>query len=382
MNCTTTTEFATAERASVETLEATQRSIASSAILAMVLDAMPQQVMILNRYRQIVYGNAAAMAMGAVLGHVALLGLRPGEMLACDVAGKAPSGCGTSEACRNCGAAQSILEAVAGHKADRECRISRAECSSAEALDLRLWATPFLWDHQDLVLLVATDIADEKRRQVLERVFFHDIMNTAGNISSMAEMLCTGDLLFDEIKEDLAIASDTLVQEIKSQRVLLSAESRTLAVQMAPLDSAAFLDSLVHTFRNHEVARGKRIRIAPHSTDCRFVSDEALLSRVIVNLLKNALEATARDGIVTLDCFADNAEVTFRCQNDAVLPREVQLQIFQRSFSTKGRDRGIGTYSIKLLTEKYLGGRVSFRSNPGTGTVFAVTLPQQRGQEG
>lgn len=377
MICAETTEFATAERATPDDVEATRRAIASSGILAMVLDAMPQQVMILNGFRQIVFGNAAARALGLSLGHVALSGLRPGEMLACDVAADAPSGCGTAEACRNCGAAQAILQAVDGNKVDRECRISRSSCAGGEALDLRMWATPFRWENQDLVLLVADDIADEKRRQVLERVFFHDIMNTAGGISTMAEMLCTGDLHIDEVKEDLAAASDTLVHEIQSQRVLISAENRTLAVRMAPLDSAAFLDALVHTFRNHEVARGKRIDVAPQSTHGFFVSDEALLSRVIGNLLKNALEATGAGGAVTLSCFTDNDRTTFHCHNDAVLPRDIQLQIFQRSFSTKGPDRGIGTYSIKLLTEKYLGGRVTFVSGPGMGTDFTVTLPRR-----
>jgi CheY-like chemotaxis protein len=53
----------------------------------------------------------------------------------------------------------------------------------------------------------------------------------------------------------------------------------------------------------------------------------------------------------------------------------VQLQMFQRSFSTKGRGRGIGTYSVKLLTEKYLKGRVAFTSDPLTGTTFSVMVP-------
>jgi signal transduction histidine kinase len=57
------------------------------------------------------------------------------------------------------------------------------------------------------------------------------------------------------------------------------------------------------------------------------------------------------------------------------MPKEVQMQIFQRSFSTKGKGRGIGTYSIKLLTETYLGGKVSFRSEERHGTTFRIDLP-------
>jgi len=54
------------------------------------------------------------------------------------------------------------------------------------------------------------------------------------------------------------------------------------------------------------------------------------------------------------------------------MPAEIQMQIFQRSFSTKGSDRGIGTYSIKLLAENYLKGKVDFSSNESEGTIFWV----------
>jgi len=55
---------------------------------------------------------------------------------------------------------------------------------------------------------------------------------------------------------------------------------------------------------------------------------------------------------------------------------DVQLQLFQRSFSTKsGTGRGVGSYSVKLLTEKYLRGTVTFSSSEAQGTTFTVRLP-------
>jgi len=61
------------------------------------------------------------------------------------------------------------------------------------------------------------------------------------------------------------------------------------------------------------------------------------------------------------------------------MPHNVQLQIFQRSFSTKAQTgRGIGTYSIKLLGEQYLGGKVEFTSREPDGTAFVLTLPKMR----
>ena len=69
------------------------------------------------------------------------------------------------------------------------------------------------------------------------------------------------------------------------------------------------------------------------------------------------------------------ASVEFSVHNPNPMPRNVQLQVFQRSFSTKGSGRGLGTYSMKLLSERYLGGRVSFESNEESGTVFRARYP-------
>jgi len=54
--------------------------------------------------------------------------------------------------------------------------------------------------------------------------------------------------------------------------------------------------------------------------------------------------------------------------------------VFQRSFSTKGKGRGLGTYSIKLLTERYLKGTASFTSTETDGTTFQISLPTQLGE--
>ena len=62
--------------------------------------------------------------------------------------------------------------------------------------------------------------------------------------------------------------------------------------------------------------------------------------------------------------------------NASILSEAAQLQMFQRSFSTKeARGRGIGTYSARLLAEKYLKGDVSFTSRELEGTTFFVALP-------
>ncbi len=92
-------------------------------------------------------------------------------------------------------------------------------------------------------------------------------------------------------------------------------------------------------------------------------------------MVKNAIEASSAGEVITASCRLADSTVTFSVHNPATIPQEVQLQLFKRSFSTKGAGRGLGTYSMLLLTEKYLKGRVWFTSADGEGTTFFVSVP-------
>ena len=104
-------------------------------------------------------------------------------------------------------------------------------------------------------------------------------------------------------------------------------------------------------------------------------TDGVLLGRVLGNLIKNALEASLRGQTVTVT-FENEKQPLFSVHNPDVMSQAAQLQMFQRSFSTKEeKGRGIGSYSVKLLTEKYLKGKVWFVSRLPEGTTFFVELP-------
>jgi signal transduction histidine kinase len=94
-------------------------------------------------------------------------------------------------------------------------------------------------------------------------------------------------------------------------------------------------------------------------------------------MLKNAVEATPAGGIITVGCADRGTDVEFWINNPGEIPRNVQLQMFQRSFTTKGAGRGLGTYSMRLLTERYLGGRVDFTSSPTEGVTFRAVYPKR-----
>lgn len=371
------TYFATPERTSAEELNRQHVILAGDEGLRHLLDAMPEFVMVVGPTRQILLGNRAVVSFATSQGCQAFIGARPGEILSCRHALAAPAGCGTGEACRTCGAVEAILAGLAGNSACHECRVLRETPHGVEALDLKVWGTPFRWQGLALALVIAVDISDEKRRKVLERIFFHDILNTAGAISGLTELLVDGIISLDEAKDNLMEATRMLVEEIRGQRELLAAENNEIAVHPVPLQSRQFLEALALTYRNTPLGRDRMLVIDPDGCEAIFSSDERLLGRVVGNLIKNALEASPAGDTVTLGCAVTGEEISFWCQNSGVMPREVQLQIFNRSFSTKEPGRGIGTYSVKILTERYLKGRVAFTSTVAEGTIFTATYPLQ-----
>lgn len=366
------TFFACPERSSAEEIACEVAALSQDGSHIPLLDAMPDFVMILNRNRQVVFANRKLREFGSAKCIGSVYGLRHGELLNCEHAASSPAGCGTSLACTTCGAAKSILAGLSGKTESNECQIST---NGADAYDLRVWARPFVWHNSNYVLVIASDISSEKRRQVLERVFFHDLLNTVGGICGITELIEDGRPMSDELRSALCRTAVILVHEIKSQQILLSAEYNELATTPVRLHALAVVEAVANYLRNHDVATGKTIVISPESIDFEFVSDEALLIRVLGNLLKNALEASCPGESVTLGARTTENGSVFWCQNRAVMPPKVQLQVFQRSFSTKGHGRGIGTYGVRLLTERYLGGSVAFVSREPEGTTFSITLP-------
>jgi sensor histidine kinase regulating citrate/malate metabolism len=92
-------------------------------------------------------------------------------------------------------------------------------------------------------------------------------------------------------------------------------------------------------------------------------------------MVLNALESTQDGDAVRVALTLDSGSACVKVINPGEMPRKIQLQVFQRSFSTKGvSGRGLGTYSMKLLGERYLGGTVDFQCDNGE-TIFSIKLP-------
>ncbi|PFO07847.1 two-component system sensor histidine kinase DcuS [Bacillus sp. AFS076308] len=113
----------------------------------------------------------------------------------------------------------------------------------------------------------------------------------------------------------------------------------------------------------------------PRQKSNEFVQD---IVTVLGNLIDNSIEALK-------GCQEKKVEVEFlTSQNDELIikvsdtgmgmSQEVEEQIFERGFSTKGNNRGIGMYLV-LEAVKKLNGKISILSEPGKGAILQVAIP-------
>ncbi len=371
---TNQTCFAPAERASHEEVRDQHRRLMQDRTLCALLDAFPEPALVLNDQRQIVMANDKFASLLDKRPQ-SLLGLRPGEALSCvhadDPSG---SGCGTTRYCRYCGAAHALVETIGTRRPDVEaCRIERAAPHGVEPLDLEVRTTPIDVGGSLYTVFAVRDTSHELRRRVLERMFFHDVLNQAGGLAGLLDVWpeLEGDEALEAARSAREVAAQ-LLDGIEAQRDLAAAERGDLAVRRTSVPVDALLEAVAATYRRHVVAEKRSIVVVGGRGEV-VETDARLLARVLGNLVKNALEAIPPGAVVTLSY--DAVERRVEVHNPGVMSEEVQLLMFQRSFTTKaGAGRGIGAYSVRLLVEMYLGGRVHFRSEPLLGTSFYVSL--------
>lgn len=367
---------ASAERAEPEALTRQSKIFLQSENLRAVFDSVPAVLMILNTQRQILYTNPALLSL-VHESQDKIIGLRPGELLRCVHAKESTGGCGTTQACRACGALHAILSGLSGKPLRTECRMTVSNNDQIENLDLAVAATPFSHEGEPFTVVYMTDISDQKRRRTLERLFFHDVLNTAGNVVGYNDLLADAqiDPSHQKFLAKARRAAERLVEQVRSQRALTDAENNELQVSLENIHLPEFLKGLTEDYQGHPLAHGITLAIETPVPDLTLRTDPVLLGRVIGNMLKNAFEASTPGQSVTIGAKRSPPGIEIWVHNAAGMPEEAQLQIFQRSYSTKGSGRGLGTYSIRLLSERYLGGHASFISSDSLGTTFRVNLP-------
>lgn len=349
--------------------------VRSNTLAVSILNALPTAAMILNQQRQIIFGNLALLNLMHIDDVKTLIGERPGELLGCKNASSEPDGFGTSPLCQECGVHKAINDSFENGSGKNECTIN----TSVGPLIISISSEVMVIEEKKFILFSIQDISDEKKRLLLERIFYHDILNTAHNVSGMTELLATSD--FEDNKDQflgmLMKSSTKLIDEINTHRLIVDEDHKDQLRTPVRINSIELFNEMSTEFNSFLTGNSAFI-LDNRSEDFTFKANRVLIRRVITNMIKNAFEAEGESGTITFGIIAyERKGAMIWVNNPGYMEENIQLQVFNHSFSTKSADRGLGTYSMKMLTEKYLNGKIYFTSTIRSGTSFILEVPGQ-----
>ncbi len=349
-------------------------------LLKSVLSLVGSIALVVNPHRQIVGVNTILLDTLGLDDPETILGLRPGEAMNCIHCDDHPNGCGTSEFCRGCGAVCAILASQDSNTIQEgDCLLTIRKNGKLISLEFRARACPLHLDGGEFTLIFLQDISDEKRREALEQIFFHDIRNTLSGLIGYTDLLIG--TMTNAAQKDLggcvhALAL-RLADEIQTQHDLVRLEHGHYTPNRVMARPSDILKELQELFTQYPIAAGKHMRIDGLDVDDQFLTEKPQLHRVLVNIVKNAFEACPIGDEIHIRSLSILDTVYFHVWNRQAIDEDVASHIFQRYFSTSGQPgRGLGTYSMKLITEQCLQGEVSFSSSVEKGTTFTLKLPR------
>lgn len=211
--------------------------------------------------------------------------------------------------------------------------------------------------------------AEVESWEKLTRVLTHEIMNSLTPISSIAETL-SRDLADDDLRGRLEVVSS-------SSRALMDfvRNFRRFTVIPAPQPKVfyikPFVERVTALIASAENASSVDFRVSVFPPDAMLYTDESMLNQVLVNIVKNAVEAGPSKVEVNARV-RDDESVEISVTNDGEpIPDTLAAQIFTPFFTTKPTGSGIGL-SLCLRIVTTLGGTLTL--SPSSATTFTIRL--------
>ncbi len=365
--------FSPHNRSTEELIRMESELIKKTNLFTNVFNSFQDYIIIMNADLEIIFTNQSLIKFSGLKDSAEIIGKRICEVVECTQPEEKVINYNNITLCNNCSITKSILKSLnEGITVQTE---STLKLKNDNIVDFQVTSSPFTAEEKKFVICSLRNITEDNRKKSIMRIFIHDILNSAGALQQCLNLMDLHNLT--EASEILLLSrniSDNLIDEITSQRLLLEAENNEYEPNITIFDSCDILNMVIDKSTSNFIAGNKEVKITK-SEHVTISSDKTILSRVVFNLFKNALEATNPGGTIELSCIKRGSEIEYVVKGDNVIPPDIQPLIFSRTFSTKGKGRGIGTYSIKLLTDKYLKGRISFESNEKIGTVFHAVYP-------
>lgn len=216
--------------------------------------------------------------------------------------------------------------------------------------------------------------------QKLIRVLTHEIMNSMTPIVSLSELLrnkCMDEPGVDtEDREEINQAVETIFRRSSGLVRFVESYRKVTGIPM-PIPEIIpvnhFLDNISLLFKDQK----DKIKIVPATAHLQVIADKGLIEQVLINLVKNALDATRhclRPQIELSAGINEEGKTFIRVSDNGTgIPVEVQERIFIPFFTTKPSGSGIGLSISRQIMHMHKGD-LSVLSENGQGSRFFVTF--------
>jgi signal transduction histidine kinase len=298
-----------------------------------------------------------------------------GILYRCVENGTGNPGCGRNPECGHCAFFGSLQLALLGNLVQTEFVLNQHD---GKSFIFTAMMKKLLLEQREVIAVSMLDISDRKRRETMERMFYHDLINAVSGMTGLLQLTELTPSLNGDAKEMIATSrgcAEYLADEIQFARNLSKAEKGDLELELCNTRLSEILLRAMGFFRMHAENGRIRFDVVNDSPDAIVKTDRTLAVRILVNLIKNAMEAGSGGEVIGIRAKASDSLLTLEVHNRAFMPPAVSDNVFKRAFSTKGAGRGIGTYSVRLFAEHFLHGRVWFTTDPTKGTSFFVEIP-------
>jgi nitrogen fixation/metabolism regulation signal transduction histidine kinase len=249
--------------------------------------------------------------------------------------------------------------------------------------NISLSASSTTLDNEKVRIIAVNDINSELDENELDswikliRVLTHEIMNSVTPITSLSEtLLSKADDNHEDMREGLTIINST------SRELMSFVDNyRKFTHIPTPVPSLFYVKPFAERMKemairqNHSENLEFIVDVQPE--DLLVYADENLISHVMTNLLKNAVQAISESGIgnqIRIKAYtgADDSVMVEVSDNGPKIPHDVAEHIFVPFFTTKKDGSGIGL-SISRQIMRLSGGTLTLRSDTASGiTTFVL----------
>jgi len=155
--------------------------------------------------------------------------------------------------------------------------------------------------------------------------------------------------------------------------------ARAAELEFVPCDLSDFLIEVIQSVKPDLERAGIEISSHLDSGLPPVAINRDHLWRAILNLIRNAREATPAGGIIEcLTHHLDDSVVIEIIDNGEGIPENVRAKIFDPFYSTKSNGSGLGLPTVQKIVEEH-GGTIECASEVGKGTSFRISLPISSG---